>query len=787
MSFHRCISMKAGCVVSFLILVLAVVPFEVSIRAQVDGDVPVMLNFDNADLNEVINFVAETLGLSFIVDSQVAGRVTIKMDKAIKKRDLFAVFETILRMNNTTIVRVGPLYEILPISSGVKLPIGVYDYSEFVSKPAEKPGQTPTTPPPPAPTTGAQVPSAAPAPAPVAVPPAPAPGVQPAVPPAPPPPQQAAVPVPPIPSARDAELFGDGELAIHIVPVEFLPAEDMRSLIAPYLSNGGTMVIYQKANLLIITDFKDNVKRLRQIISALDGRIFENTFIDLIKIKYYAVKEVAEDLAKVIAGSAKDLNVGITIIPIERLNSILVVANSSRALEKVHSWIDRLDIPQGRTQQTFIYQVQNSTANNIATILSQLYAEGGPGAAPAAGAPAPTQPPGSRGRTQADRFQPTPLGPQLRGSLDVGAGGTGGPTGAIKIIVDELNNSLVIQASEPDYEYILQTIRLLDVLPRQVLIEAKIFEVDLTDDLSMGVQWFFERLGGVPAAGSGQTGTPAQRTRRTTDASIGINATGGQFSASTVFQVSNTKQVAASLFALRSKTKVRILEAPSILALDGKEAKIEVGQEVPISTSTLSTAQQVAANQSFFNQIQYRPTGVILAVNPRISASGMVTMEIAQEVSSVPTGETLTPRLSKSSVSTSVVVKDGEGVVIAGVIRENLSNSRNRVPILGDIPILGYLFGTSGRSLTRSEIVVLITPHVIKEPAQHTALTLDYEAQLKEVRNLIRSKQRELAKHRAEAEKQREKDRKKAEEKRQLEDQEQKQSQDKEKLEQREQ
>lgn len=724
-----------------LIFLLASACVTQSAYAQADGDAPVQLNFDNSDLNEVINYVAEILGIRFIVDPQVAGRVNIRMDTPIKKRDLYAVFETILRMNNATIIKGVSISQIVPIAAGVKLPIGVYDYSEFVGKGIQQePSKagTPAAPP------GAAAPPAAP---PAAAAPVPSP-----------------MPVPPIKSPRDTELFSDGELAIHIVPIEFLPADDIKTMLTPFMSNGGAMVCYPKANLLIITDFKDNIRRLRQIIQALDGRVFDSTYIDLIKIKYYQVKDVAEDLGKVIAGSAKDVNVGITIIPIERLNSILAVANSQRGLEKVHTWLDRLDTPQGRSQQTFVYPVQNSTANNIATILTQLYSSSGAAATPTAQSQ--TRQPLTTQRTQQQtQNQPQQLGPRLSGSLDLGGAAAGGPTGEIKIIVDELNNSLVIQATEPDFEYILKTIHLLDVLPRQVLVEAKIFEVGLTDELSMGVQWYFENKGGVAASGTGTSATAAARSDITTDASIGA-AKIGQIAASTVFQVFNNKQLAANLVALRNKTTVKALEAPSIIAMDGKEAKIEVGEEVPVSTSTLSTSMQVAANQSFFNSIQYRPTGVILVLNARITASGMVTMEIAQEVSQVSGGEALTPKVSKSAVSTSVVLRDGEGVAIAGVIRENVSVNKTRVPGLGDIPLLGYLFGNSSRSLTRTEIIVLITPTVIKGPDQYRDITSEWEGQFKDVNRMMRNLQRESARNVTQWKKQLEEEIRKEEERR---------------------
>ncbi len=746
------------------------------LEAQSDGETPVTLNFENADLTEIITFVGNTLGINFMVDPQVAGKVNMRTEKPILKRDLFAVFETILKMNNAAIVKQGSIYQILPISSGIKIPLGVFDYSEYV-KPVPVKESKPSVP-----TPGKS--ESAPAPG-TSAPPVPS---QPPVP--------ANVPIPPLVSPRDAELFSDRELSTHIIPVEFVPIGEMQQVIAPFISNGGTMVTYVKANLLIITDFKDNVRRIRQIVSAIDGRVFDRTFVDLIKIKYYGVKEVAEDLAKVVASGAKDLNTGVNIIPVERLNSIFVVANSSRVLEKVQSWIDRLDSPQGRSQQIFVYPVQNSTAGNIAGILSQLYSEGGSG-----GTSSQSRQGSGRQSTLSNsmqqrssmsgsmgmggmsgsmgmggmggmggglgsniQLQSQQLGPQLSGSLNIDSGMISGGSGSMRIVVDDLNNSLVISATQPDYEYLLKTIKILDVLPRQVLIEAKVFMVGLNNDLSMGVQWYFENLGGVTASsGTGEnTTTQNLRTRRTTDFSIGA-ATAGQLAGTTVFQVMNAKQLAASLVALQTKTTLKVLEAPSVLALDGQQAKIEVGDEVPISTSTYSNALNIVNTNSYFNQIQYRPTGVILAVSPRITASGMVTMEIAQEVSQVSGGQALTPKITKSSVQTTLIVKDGQGVVIAGVMRDSLSTSRSAIPFLGNIPILGFLFGTSTRSNVRTEIVVLIEAKVIKDPVAHQDATLEFEGRYEDLRKMVRKMQRTFAESSQEAEEQRLKDQEKKE------------------------
>ncbi len=783
---------KIAVCLSFLLAVACLIGTETNpLLAQADGDAPIVLNFEDASLAEFIPQVRDILGINCIIDPQVVGKVNIRTDpaKPILKKDLMAVFEVILRMNNAAIIKQGSHYHILPISSGIKAPIGVYDYSEFVKEPGPdksdsdkpdtgKPGSSPSVKPAPgdAAKTGAAAPPA---------------GTTKAAPQTKTPfsatattagsaPVPVNLPVPPLPSVKGADASAGRELATHIIPLEFVPVADLVQIIGPFLSAGGNIVTYAKANLLIITDFKDNVQRIRQIINALDGRVFDRTFVQLIKIKYYSVKEVAEDLAKVVASGAKDLNSGINIIPVERLNSIFIVANSSRAMEKIQNWIDRLDSPQGRSQQIFVYPVQNSTANNIASILSQLYSEGGGSGSTSgsrqnqgrqstlggggggsrtsgglSGGNSAFGSGGSGGLGSNIQLQGQQLGPQLSGSLNIESGMISGSSGNMRIVVDDLNNSLVIYATQPDYEYLLQTVKLLDVLPRQVLIEAKIFMVTLTNELSMGVQWYFEKLGGVTTTDDDTT--TSVRTKRTTDASIGASKA-GQFLGGSVWQVMNAKQIAVGLTALRTKTNLKVLEAPSVLALDGQQAKIEVGDEVPISTSTYSSALNVVNTNSYYNQIQYRPTGVILAVSPRITASGMVTMEIAQEVSQVTGGSDLTPKINKSSVQTSLIVRDGDGVVIAGVMRDSLSSTRATVPILGDIPILGRLFGSSGRTTNRTEIVVIIEPKVIKDPTAHQEVTLDLEGRYKDLRNLIRNKQRTFEKNRIEAEEIREKD-----------------------------
>ena len=189
-------------------------------------------------------------------------------------------------------------------------------------------------------------------------------------------------------------------------------------------------------------------------------------------------------------------------------------------------------------------------------------------------------------------------------------------------------------------------------------------------------------------------------------------------------------------------TKVELLEAPRILALDGMQAQINIGAEVPVTTASFGDPLQAGSSSNFVNSIQFRPTGVTLLIMPRISASGIVTMDLAIEVSSA-TGASLTPTINTNSITTSLIVRDGQTVALAGIISDQFDEARNRVPILGDIPILGALFGQTTRNKRRAELIFFITPHVIRNLPTATELTLEFRRALRNSYEFINRKEAE--------------------------------------------
>jgi general secretion pathway protein D len=713
----------------------------------------VQLNYDNADLYDFINQMADALGFTpLVIDPEVKGSVTIHSSAPMSKEDVLPIFNLILKNNNVAVVKQGNIYQIAAISSGLKKGLDLIDLSPVspaVQPGAEKPAEKKPAP------AASEKPPAGQAPAQA------------------PPPAAAAPPLPP--PTIPVERIKSGRLATYVIRAEFVPVRDLIEPLKLFMTEGGVLMPYDRLNMLVITDYGESVSKLVEIVRMFDNNFLNPDLVELIKMKYNAASDVLDDLKKIFGSGGKDSPTGVFFVSLERLNAILVMANSKRALEEVKRWITQLDNTTGRSIQTFVYTVENSTAANIAMILSALYGGdtgGGGGAGTAAGGAA-----GTAGRTsQVGGFQggtaggvATPFG-GATGSMGSGGtfggggsfggggfgaqGGTfgsgfmgtgsqlgprlgGGPTlsaqvlrggaftglqDAVRIVADDINNTLIIQASQADYNYLIETIRKLDVLPRQVIIDARIFEVDLNDQFSFGVS------ANLQARSAGQHLTTAA-----------IDSATGALSANAFAFIGNSREILMAINALRSKTKVRILEAPSVLALDGTQAQIVVGGEVPYRGTSF-----IGAAGGATSSVQYRDTGISLIVQPRISASGSVTLEIAQEISSPGSNDpNLGPSFNKTSVHTTLSVKDGETAAIAGLIRDSNSQSRSGVPFLAQVPLIGSLFGQSNRTNVRTEVLILITPHVIRTVERLEEMTQELQDSLRNVRKLTDKKESE--------------------------------------------
>ena len=657
-----------------------------------------IFRFNDVPITTLIDTVMKELGYSYIIDPRVQGTASIHTMGEIPRENAFEILEQLLQMNGQGIVRQDGMYVIVPLGDTTKIP------HELIVNPEASQLQE-----------GAAQPGAAQLqPAPQPVPPAPA--------------AQGPVvsTIGPPQEPGPGEIQNEGVLT-YVIALHHIPSSEMVTLITPFVSNGANMINYASANILILTDFRNNVEQVLKLIRLLDTEYFDMTTVDLVPIRYNQAADIAEDLAQVFAPGGS--SAGVRLVTIERLNSILVVTRSADVFQEVLEWIDKLDTPSsGSNLRTFVYQVENNTATNIANILSQLYQDGVGIPSMAEGGQLQqqaTQPgfvPGQQ--LPQERFRGSTLGPSLSGRPMAGGSDIRAVvTGNVKIVVNEFNNSLIIQATEGDYQFLLQTIRQLDVLPRQVLIEAKIYAVELQDNLSYGVSMFLEAAN--PDLGPATIGSIVD----------------GTLSARTTAFIGSSRQLRTIITALSAKTHVRILEAPRILALDGVQAQINIGAEVPVTTASFGDPLQ-SGSTNFVNSIQFRPTGVTLLILPRISASGIVTMDLAIEVSSA-TGQSLTPTINTNSISTSLIVRDGQTVAIAGIISDSFDEGRNRVPILGSIPVIGGLFGTTTRNKRRNELVFFITPHVIRNLPTATELTRDFRRSLRNADQFIERMERE--------------------------------------------
>jgi general secretion pathway protein D len=412
------------------------------------------------------------------------------------------------------------------------------------------------------------------------------------------------------------------------------------------------------------------------------------------------------------------------------------------ALDKVQNWIEVLDnVDTESDEQIFIYFVENVKAVDIADILIQLY--GGEARGMGTSRTGTTRDRDSRSRSKTkSRYSSSRTGlsqstqQQKQPKTEKTAGKTSGMLGeGIMIVTDEATNSIIVKATPLDYAKIRDTIKRLDIIPRQVLIQVLIAEVGLSGDTQFGIEW---SLLGSNANIGGYQGTDK------TSLDLGLGGLGTvdmTKSLGTGFSyLFDSSRLQAFLLAQASENKLNILSSPHILAADNQEARIEVGEEVPIVTSEYVPLEQ-ERNSSTSRSIEYRSTGVILTVTPRINEKGLVAMDISQEVSEaqpVVSGGIQSPVINNRTAETSLVVQNGQTIVIGGLIRDRLTKTVTGVPFLARIPLVSYLFSNTQDSNKKIELVILITPHVVNNIDEAAVATQEFKDKMEMVRKLIK-------------------------------------------------
>jgi general secretion pathway protein D len=508
-------------------------------------------------------------------------------------------------------------------------------------------------------------------------------------------------------------------LVLQVVQMQFVSAVEMSKILAPFVTPAGEIVVNDQSNILLIVETPAKLKQIGEIVDLFDSPTFSRQRVQLFRIVNNSTKTLIPELQNVFAGYALSKSSVIRFVPIESLNAVLAISPSPDVFKDVEEWIQRLDEPPHEEVglQDYVYTVQNAKSSDLRDLLVELY-----------GGEVPKQQ-----ALPQSAASPNPMVPHevqeepQRGELPSASERV---QGRIRVISDNKNNALIIEATPHDYEIVKRTLAQLDILPRQVLIDAKIYEVDLTGDLSLGISAFLQ-TNAQAAAGTNPVGTLG---------SLGASS-GSALQAQTFALIGATRTLQLFLNASENRGRVRTLSAPSILVTDNTSARIQVGAEVPVPTGSSLTPVQSGGNSLFAQTIQYQDTGIILTVTPHINASGIVTLNLTQEVSSaIPntTSGIVAPVINKNEFQTSVILSDGEPLALGGIITTSVNVSTNRIPILGNIPGLGALFGTTSKQTSRTELVLMLTPHVLQDVPQAAASTKDFLGRLGEVKKAMK-------------------------------------------------
>ncbi|MBQ27592.1 MAG: type II secretion system protein GspD [Nitrospiraceae bacterium] len=489
------------------------------------------------------------------------------------------------------------------------------------------------------------------------------------------------------PPSESPENIGDpsNTVTIQIIPLRYIAPSEIEKIVKPFLSSGSHVIGYEKSRLLLITDFPDNIEKVLSIVELLDINVFEQVKVRLFPIKNADVTDIAQELEKLFAAfelpSKSGRGTGITFVPITRINSLLVISSLSEALHVAERWLKEMDTQEGEIDvRTFIYHVRNGIATELADILNSIFVQNKESI--------PGQP---RTATVTANDQQTTNATQSSDTKSAA-----GITGEVEVISYATTNTLIIKSNPRDYEIVEGILEELDIVPRQVLIEVAIAEVTLTENTEFGIEYAFQDNATdiTPLEGSGALGFT------------------GRFMK---VRSGDQRTLLATLSAFAGETELRVLASPHIIATDGKEASIRVGDEVAIRTSEARPTGADAGSPVDVT-IQRRDTGTILRVTPHINATGLVTLEVDLEKSNVtpPSEGASDVGINKRTTSTTMVVQDGETILVGGLIDDTVTDTISKVPVLGDIPYLGILFRNTTTTVNRIELILLITPHVIR-------------------------------------------------------------------------
>ena len=676
--------------------------------------VPGGFNLPNAPLLEVIDILARDLHINYILDSRVkGGTVTINTYGTIRAEDMRPILETILRMNGLAMVQVGNIFRISPAGEVSHLPIS--------------------------------------------------------------------------PQVNMKDFPDDERTLLNMVFLKYMTAPEMESIVKPFLGESATMVSYLPANLLMIEDNARNMKRTMELINLFDADTFAGQRVQTFQTQNSRPSDLVKELDTVFKAYAlNEKNSAVRFLPIDRINTVLAVAANAGVFTQVKEWIGKLDVPTRLpvgAVSNYVYKLKYGRAEIIGGVLTQLYG----GQAGGFGQNSQFLSAGSRfsgnnsqfnnfgsggggggfGNSGSNAFGnaspiadvPSSLNGAFggattaipaAGATGAGAPGTAGiPTGATRdqtgqylsangpngqlglprIIPNPFDNTLIVQGTPQMWEQILHLLDQIDIAPRQVLIDAKIYEVSLTGDFAFGVSAFLQRKADATAGNTHQF--------------VG-NLQSGVTALTSGLLVGRSRELLAAISIAETHTKTKVISSPSVVATDSIPATISVGTDVPtLSAQAVSPGLTNGGTSQFTQSISNVSTGTNLGILARVNASGIVTLVIDQSVTApqppLPGGIN-SPSFSKRNVSTQVTVEDGDTVAIAGIILEQDLFARNGIPFLDRLPFIGGAFGGTTKNTSRTELIIFLTPRVIYDTNQIADATEELRQKVKGLTKIIKDK-----------------------------------------------
>ncbi|WP_225206582.1 type II secretion system secretin GspD [Novosphingobium huizhouense] len=522
-------------------------------------------------------------------------------------------------------------------------------------------------------------------------------------------------------SAEGTSFLPDRGFGTETIVLQFANAAELRKLMDSVVP-GAVQQVDEGRNALVLAGTAAQRKAAHEIIAQFDVNWLRSMSFALYVPQRTDSRLIVPELERLINAPDAPTRGMVRLIGMDKLNGVIAISAQRQYLEDVRRWVEVLDREGTNNEpRLFVYRVQNGRAKDLVKTLNSTFGFGGGGSGDSDGSDVQGGDGVNRTQSRGDGIDaPAPgqnvTGPRRPVGLAGNDGGSGNPSQLrVRVSSDDINNAVVIYGSNHDYSIVEDALRRLDVAPMQVMIEAAITEVGLNDDLRYGVQWNF------------QAGDSNFALTKSTDSVDPTRIVPG-FS----YFYSNNNDISATLNALESRTNVRVVSAPKLLVLNNQTAALQVGDQVPVQTQ--SSQSTIGSNAPVVNAIEYRDTGVILKITPRVNASGSVLLDVAQEVSDVNSTKTSdidSPTISTRKISTTVAVQDGQVIALGGLFRNSQSFDKSGLPILSRIPVLGsLLFGSTSNTQRRTELIVLIKPHVLRSPDDLSAITEEMRAKI---------------------------------------------------------